>query len=103
MDAPPPSTQCPNCGRPLPAPKGLTSCPNCGFLFGPPAVGSLASKILTSVLFILVGLPLAVVGSCFLVTGANSGPMDSVVIGILILALFGLLLWMLIREYSIKR
>jgi predicted nucleic acid-binding Zn ribbon protein len=95
MNYQPQTVTCPNCGAARPA--GIAYCSNCGYT----GIERKKTKPLVWVLlFAIVGVPAGCMGSCFLLmtNGGVTGQLGMTGIGILGLAIFVALLWMLIRS-----
>lgn len=90
-----PDRPCPNCGQIIPA--GLQYCSLCGHgaKYSParPAAGSNIGLVIA---FVLVGIPSAVCGGCFMIVGG--GGLEGLLPGLFGLTIFGALLWALIKS-----
>ncbi|MFI5387743.1 MAG: zinc ribbon domain-containing protein [Fimbriimonadales bacterium] len=126
MNQDPTTITCPNCGANRPA--GIAMCSNCGH--GRPGRSSTCPRCRTPVasgetvcrncgarvtvrsstpaiwivLFILIGAPAGCLGGCFLLMASGGGAPDGSLFGLALLALavFGFLLWMLVRKRGTK-
>jgi hypothetical protein len=91
-------TRCGNCGAEIPT--GVGHCSNCGYGGGSQAVpkrgGSMAERVILTVLFVVIGIPAGLFGACAGLFAASGSP-DMILLSLGSLVICGLLLWLWIR------
>lgn len=103
VNPPPSNWQCPNCGSFVPA--AQTYCANCGY-GATPTKSNTAAQVIWLILFILVGLPSACLGTCFLMfTGQSRSGFEPgwLLLAIAGFAIFGGLLALVIRSFQKRK
>jgi hypothetical protein len=84
---------CPNCGEPMV--EGRSICPRCGFRLGKPSPWLILARIVLVLACLLIAVPAALAGGCFVVFGVGNGMRDptGLLIGFALLTLAAALLW----------